>query len=164
VTDSDRNARLERMAARLRKGASVLEELADEVDAFLQEAPPPSQEAKAFLEWWCQAWQKQYRTKYVVSGAKEIVQIKRALKSVTFEDLTHRAQRYLCSSDVFSRDARHPLGLFISQVNKFIGGDPRETSLDLEPARAVDCHHEPACTTDLEHTRRKLRDMKGVSA
>lgn len=160
VGNAEEKARLERMAARLRKGAQVLEELALEVEALISEERTPGQQANDFAKWYGEQWTKRHGGKYVDGGAKDRAQIKRLLGKLELAELQARAKRYLYTSDAYVVGARHPLGLFVSGVNKY-GEDSGEPMLELEAARPADCKHEPACSSDQEHTRRKMADMRG---
>ncbi len=158
--NAEEKARLERMASRLRKGAQVLEELALEVEALITDQRTPGQQANDFAKWFGEEWSKRHGQKYVDGGAKDRAQIKRLLAKLELEELKARGKRYLHTSDTFVQGAKHPLGLFVSGINKW-GEDSGEPMLELEAARPADCKHEPPCSSDQEHTRRKMADMRG---
>lgn len=158
MTPGERRKRFERMVSRLRAGAQVLEDLALEVESLLEEHATPGQQAKEFLDWWCARWAEVHGARYVVNGAKDMALIKRALSKVPLADLERRAVRYLRDQDRYVRDAKRPLGLFITRVNRYA---EHTATVDGDlPIAPVDCRHDPPCGSDVEHTRRVMAEAR----
>lgn len=154
-------APMEKMVVRLRKGAQVLEEMAQDIEAALNATATPGQQAKQFLDHFCAAWSAKYRSKYSVNGAKDMAQIKRVLKTVAFDDLKARSTQFLASTDRFYSEAHHPLPMFLAAVNKFTAQVPDEQFLQSAP---IGCKHDPPCRNDADHTRRRLQESRQMAS
>lgn len=160
MTETDRKARLERMATRLRKGAQVLEELALEVETLISEERTPGQQANDLVKWFGEQWAKRHGGAYVDGGAKDRVQVKRLLAKLSADEVQTRARRYFATDDPFVINARHPIGLFVTGINKW-GEDAEHVELPLDVAAPRGCRHTPPCASDQAHTRRTMADMRG---
>lgn len=159
--------------AKLRKLAGELLEQADRLDAVLNEQPTEGKIAHGLVTSFGDLWEHKYRAKYAVPNwAAATTNMKRLVKQMGAAEVALRMSRYLASSDGFYVQAKHPLPMFISAVNKFatrgsslLDDDPMRTTQttddDLESAAPADCRHRPACRTDEEHTRKRARELRG---
>jgi len=78
--------------------------------------------------------------------------MKRLLKMLEVEEIEGRMWRYLQNNDPFFAKNRHTFGLFVASVNQFA-----QAASDVEVP--VGCFHVPPCKDDVEHTRRRQRDV-----
>ena len=79
------------------------------------------------IDEWCDRWGNAYPgDRYEVGphGGKYGANLKRLEKALGRDELLARFDRYLASRDEFYVNARHDLGVFISQINRF-GETPR---------------------------------------
>ena len=149
--------RFEKLVVQLKQISAAATDAHLELQAILDTRPSESQNAKTFLDEFVTTWQKKYPgQKYVVNGAKDIGSIKRLLKSLTIGELRQRRTAFFTSTDPFFKDAHHPLGLFCGAINK-LGGDRERDDID---APVIGCTHSPACTSDQQHTQRKIAESK----
>lgn len=111
---------------------------------------------RALSDYYVAAWETRYGSRYAWQGVKDSSQAKRLLKLFTLEDLEARILRWVKDGDPFYVKARHPFALFASNVNRYA---PEGQGFALESA-AVDCHHEPRCSSDAEHTKRQLTERR----
>lgn len=147
---------------RLNAMAKLLEAMGDELTAMravLDGEQTPAQDAKAVVTTFCRVWGLRYKGHtYVPVWAKDMAQAKRLLKDLTADDLFTRIGQYVKSDDPFYRNARHPFGMFVVNVNKFPGSIPAGGNDEFLTSAPADCQHVPACRTDREHTARKVRE------
>lgn len=108
-------------------------------------------------ERWQELWRTRYRSGYLWSYARDRLYLKRLLAKIEIEDLERRMQAYLADNDPFIVNARHPFGLFGTQVNRYAGLFPVE---DVQPSG--DCRHTPRCGSEQEHTKRRMADMRSL--
>ena len=163
--DDNEKAKIMGMLDRVRAKYVALGEEFEAITLLLNAEPTPGQEAKRLIAVFCEQWAKRYRGQtYIPTYAKDIAMMKRLLKPLAAAEIERRIGLYLHSDDPFYANARHPLALFVSAINKFnvIGAaDPSPFGDDFFAAKPVDCQHKPACHSDQEHTRRKTREMRG---
>lgn len=139
-------------------------ELLAEIDALLGGKPGIGTKIKTFQTGYDAAWCSRYAPgqhgRYIWRATIDVPNIKRLLKSLEVEDLIERAQRYVRSNDDFHVRGRHNFGLFVSSINAWARSSDAPAG-DFELQRQVaDCKHDPPCTTDQEHTRRRAREMR----
>lgn len=151
---------------RIRGTQAEVNDLIESLEAELRGEATPGQQAKSAVDHYGREWERRYKTKYVPSYAKEIAACKRMLKGITAEELTRRMTAFLQANDAFYVQAKHPIGLFESNLNRFsVGTHTQVVEEDLFGAEidaaAVGCDHVPACRTDSEHTRRSNRELRG---
>lgn len=142
--------------AELETQITALFERTQEIRALLNAAPTPALEAKELLSYFATGWERRYGRAYMTTPAKEIAALKRAVVGLGFEEVKLRIDRYIDSNRDLYVDAFHPVTLFVSVINRL--ADVAPGPLREAP---VDCHHEPPCRDDVEHTRRKLRESRG---
>lgn len=108
---------------------------------------------------WKDAWSARYHGEYVFNYARDRAQLKRLLRTFSVEELQARMVRYLQSDEIAVCRERHPFTWFCSSVNRYA---PESSTTDLTLAAPVaDCKHMPRCTSDQQHTERKMRDLRG---
>lgn len=139
--------------------AKMAEQIA-EFEAFLAEGNTPGQAAKKWLTAFGGAWLDRYRgEKFVVSNwPKDMAIAKRLLAQLDHEELLARARRYLADRDPFYLNARHPLGLFATNVNKY--GTAEAHDEEFLQAPPMGCTHRPLCKSDAAHTQRVNRELR----
>lgn len=149
-------ARIEAHIVIARKLAAQLVGEVDRLEEMLNEKPSPGQVAKKLLDWWCDQWKQKYREDYVVTGAKDMAQLKRLVGALTPREIAERMKLFLASRDPFYVNGRHQLAMFVGAINKF-----GETSKDFTLATpAVGCKHKPRCASDAAHTARSMREAR----
>lgn len=120
---------------------------------------------RAFDAAWCERYAPGQTGRYVWAYVRDVPQIKRLLKVLGADDLALRAQRYIGSDDPFYAQARHPFGLFVTNVNRFAAAGESPASFELsDDRRPYACVHVPACKSDAAHTARRNREMREVDA
>lgn len=75
-------------------------------------------DVKKFIEWWCETFKTNFRTKYHVTGNKEGMIIKRLLATDSYQGLIKLAEAFFDSQDSFIKDAGYTISIFSSQINK----------------------------------------------
>lgn len=143
---------VEKFRAHQAKGYELLEA----IKALLDSEASPGQLAKRALDHFATLWQNRYKGKLIVNGARDMATLKRLLKQTAIDDLERRMALYFLDEDGFVRNAQHSLAVFSHNINAY----GRAASRNVEAA-ATDCRHEPRCTSDVEHTRRRTDDAKG---
>lgn len=106
-------------------------------------------------------WQARYGSPYVWQYVKDRPQLKRLLGKLELTAIEQRMVNYLRDDDPFLGRARHGFGLFVSQINRYAPENGGDVDLQLE-APVVDCRHTPTCSSDQEHTRKRMADMRQV--
>jgi len=138
-------------AEHLRLGDQLLE-----LEKLLTLNPTTGQQVKQLFEFWHAQWGLIYKRPYVFAHAKDAASFKRLLKDLSIDEVRARMVRYLKDPDGFFQMQQHPLGLFVAQINRFTG-----SSFDRAD-RPVGCTHEPACDSDVTHTRRLMQDRRAT--
>ena len=108
---------------------------------------------------WQTAWASRYHGEYVFAYLRDRPQWKKLLKSFTVEALQIRILGYIRDGDPFYVQRRHPLNLFILNVNKYAPEDHFGT-FDLESPVTTDCKHLPRCSSDAQHTKRRAAELR----
>lgn len=154
MTDDRQIAKLEHAAEQLRAAFAKAAEALEALEAVIYNRETAGQHAKTLLGAFVQAWQGRYRgARYIVSGARDMAGLKRLIVSgLEVEDVRGRLIRYVASNEPYLIDARHPLALFLANVNKYDAA-PADDGGFLSSAPA-DCRHKPACPSDVAHTKR----------
>ena len=108
---------------------------------------------------WQAAWASRYHGEYVFAYLKDRAAWKKLLKSFTVEALQIRILGYISDGDSFYVQRRHPLNLFVMNVNKYA---PEEAfaSFDLEAPVVSDCKHLPRCKSDAQHTKKRATELR----
>jgi len=146
-------ALLKRIAANLAKAGEDLGAL----EALLNEQATPGQLAKRAIDNFGALWVRRYRQVHVIANwPAAMAAMKRLLKDMPLDELNARAARYLESRDPFYAEARHPLMMFVSTINKW-GATPRA---ELDFSGPSDCQHDPRCLTDAAHTMRRQSELR----
>lgn len=135
-------------------------EILAEIETLLGGGVGIGEKLKAAYARWIELHATRYPGKYVFVFAKDGPQMKRLIQALGLEELLDRMATYIRDSDPFLTKARHPFGLFVSGVNRYVSEGKDAEALELEAEGVPDCHHVPACKSDAEHTRRKLEEMR----
>lgn len=107
-------------------------------------------------------WTERYKTRYFWVYTKDRPALKRLILQIGNDELAARFRRYLSNDDPFFTKARHSFGVFVATVNQHAA--MAESTLTLEGGsedRPVGCTHLPPCKDDVEHTRKKVQEMRG---
>jgi hypothetical protein len=138
-------------------------EIIAEIETLLGGGVGIGEKLKAAYAKWIELHAVRYPGKYVFVFAKDAPQMKRLIAALGLEELLERIANYIRDSDPYLTKARHPFGLFVSGVNRYVSEGKTAEDLELEAEGVPDCKHDPPCKTDVEHTRRKVQDMRGGS-
>ena len=103
------------------------------------------------MDYYSRSWNKLYGAAYAWDRRREPAQIKRLLMQLSVDQIKSRIVVYLSSDESFYVRNKHPFGVFVSQINAF------STGAALRP---TGCQHDPACLTDVEHTRKALLEAR----
>jgi len=141
---------------RARKLIEKVSETLTEIESLQNDQPTPGADVKRLFHFFAARWSGRYANAYVFSSGKDAGGFKRLLKTMPRPEIERRISNYLDTEEPFLVRHRHPLSLFFSNVNAY--GD---TPWGGTVARPMGCEHEPPCTTDAEHTARKLQDVRG---
>lgn len=141
--------------ARARAGLLEALEAIDDAEALVEAKPTIGKQAQVLIGSFCAAWHARYKTTYVVGNEGQAIQAaKKVLRSIPLADLQARIDRYLDSRDAYTVQAKHPIGLFLSDVNRWA-----QTGLAF--GGVIGCTHVPACESDADCTKRNLAVMRG---
>jgi hypothetical protein len=106
-----------------------------------------------------------YSGRYVWQHTRDVPNLKRLIKSLGVEELRVRFGNYLRNNDRFFTTARHSFGAFVASVNQHAAaGNALPEGFELDAPAVADCKHHPPCTTDQQHTRRKMAEVRGDSS
>ena len=126
----------------------------DDAEALAEAKPTLGKQAQVLVGSFCSAWHTRYKTAYVVANeGQAIASAKKVLRSIPLLDLQQRIERYLDSRDAYLAQAKHPLGLFLSDVNRWA-----QTGLAF--GGVIGCDHAPACESEADCTRRRMAVMR----
>lgn len=146
---------LERISRARAMLQEALEQL-DDAEALVEAKPTLGKQAQVLVGSFCSAWHARYRTAYVVANEGQAIQnAKKVLRAVPLAEIQARIDRYLDSRDAYLVQAKHPLGLFLSDVNRW-------AQVGLAFGGVIGCEHLPACESEAECTKRRLAVMRGV--
>jgi hypothetical protein len=120
---------------------------------------PKTNKVKGYLAAFDQHWAARYGEPYVFAGAKDAAQAKNLLTKLGERELWQRTLNYLASNDNFYVSKRHPFGMLVKDINVF-GSAAAAARTAPRSAAVVDCRHQPPCTSDVQHTRRRSEEMK----
>lgn len=149
--------RLVKLFEELRTNQAKVYAITEEIRAVFAEDESPAKAAKRAIVSFTALWEEQYRSKYVVTWSKHMVQTKRVLRVMSVEEFEVRIRLYLANRERFVTNATHSLDLFLATVNNYVP----EAGLVSQPV--IGCTHTPRCTSDTEHTTRRLRDLRASS-
>ena len=146
--------------AAIKQGEKTLEALRA-IQALVNEQPTEGQQAKFLVGWYAGVWQKQYRRPLVVNWPKDMAILKRLLKSgISVEECQRRMTAFLQDgSDPFYVRSSHSIAVFASAVNRFGSRGSSDDDSFLTPPVA-DCKHQPPCTSDQQHTSRRMNERR----
>lgn len=110
---------------------------------------------RAFDAAWCARYARGASGRYVWNYTQDRAQWKRLVKSIDVDDLERRIVRYIRNDDQFYVKERHPFRFFAHSVNQWADQGDAPDGFDLDGSPVVGCSHQPPCTSDAEHTRRR---------
>ncbi len=157
----DRLVKIAKLVGALRELQAKQYEVTEEIDRLLNGAAGIGTLLKRVEHTFEDAWATRYHGKYAWAFVKDVPQLKRLLKLLGAEEVERRIGRYIGSEDQFFVRARHSFGIFVHSVNQFADETGAPADLDLDAPVVADCHHDPMCRSDQEHTRRKMQDVRG---
>jgi hypothetical protein len=119
------------------------------------------------IAFWCSEWKLRYAANYDVTKA-DAGNFKRLVTANGLNEMKQRVARYLADGDRFLVQQKHPLSMFFKRVSGYATPLPVERGAlrhameyDLDPSTIpADCRHDPPCHDDIEHTRRRTREMR----
>lgn len=119
--------------------------------------------AKLWAVRYAPGWKPGDKGGFMWDFKKDRAQWKRLIARLGVEELELRIGDYMKDGDAFYVGARHPFGLFITNINRFTASAQKHADdFELSAPAVADCKHDPACKNDQEHTRRKMSDMRRV--
>ena len=157
--------KVEGLLVLLKDGHEKQAALIEEINALLGGGAGIAAQMKEFEQAfdlvWCQRYARGENGRYIWRFAQDRAQIKKLLKTLGLEEMKLRAARYIADDDPYRVRARHPFGLFVSNINSYAreAAAPADFALgDTSPA--VGCTHTPRCASDVEHTRKRGAEMR----
>lgn len=160
MTEKQQIAKLTKLIVAIREEHGKVAALLEEVDAILEGKAGIAEKLKIaeqdFDRAWCSRYSPNKGGAYVWRYAMDRPNMKRLLKAIEVADLAQRAIAYVNDSDPYLTRARHPFGLFVTRVNQYA----RQAAEDFNLAPVSDCRHDPPCSSDQEHTRRKQAELR----
>lgn len=157
MTDTRRAERVASLIAEIRKLNERTFEHLGELEALLNEGPTVASQVPKLFAAWAQKWSAAHQgEKYVFAEGRDGGAFKRLLKALAFDDITTRMDAYLADADPWYVERRHPLAVFLKNINS-IG------PLTDPTTAVVGCRHVPACKSEAEHTRKRLDEVRGAT-
>ncbi len=129
--------------------------LIEELERLVGGGPGIGDILKELYAYWNDLWHAVYGSDYVFTFTRDAPQMKRLVRQLGPDEVRARMLSYLKDREVFVADKKHPFGLFVSMSNKYAG-----LLAGADDAAAVGCKHTPRCTTDLQHTTKKLKEAR----
>lgn len=159
VTKSDPAKRLDTLAKLvpiMREEWAKLGAMIDEFDALTGGKATIAEKLKEVETRWIDLWSAEHGEPYVFTDfAKSRGQIKTLLrKGLSAAQIVSRLTVYITGPNEYYRTRKHPWDLFIATINEHVraGGDG-----DLAE-RPTGCRHDPPCSDQFEHTKRKQKE------
>lgn len=157
--------------AKLTKLLPLARELHDKLGAVLEEmdaiagggagiASQVKTFETAFDGAWCGRYAAGQHGRYMWRKTVDVPNIKRLIKGLGLDELLGRMTRYIASEDPFLIRARHPFGLLVSGINSYAAQATAPEDFALDAPTVPDCKHTPRCTSDQQHTDRKMRELR----
>jgi len=116
---------------------------------------------KATATWellWCARYAPGNAIGYFWVGARDFPLLKRLVLKLGVEELEKRMGAYVVNDDPFFVKTRHQFASFVATVNSHTAiAAPADLELSAAP---VGCQHQPACSSDQAHTRRRMAEMR----
>lgn len=133
-------------------------EILEEMQRLLAGEPGIAAKMKQVEGVFERAWEARYPGRYVWNYKHSRPAIKRLLAKLTIPEIECRIANYIRCGDPFYVQRRHEFALFESQNNRFASAGQELPELEFDAP--ADCKHQPRCTSDQEHTRRKSGEMR----
>lgn len=159
MTDAALQQKIAALLAVLAEHQQACQEVVEEIEKLLRGDPGIGARLREVETHWSTCWQARYGTPYVWSHAKDRTHLKRLIKVLGIGELKRRMEAYLRGGDAVDRDAKHPFALFVVTVNRYTTVSREESG-----APPVNCTHQPRCATDVRHTARLAKELRGVEA
>jgi hypothetical protein len=162
ATAAEYQRQIKKLGEVLAKQRALFEKLTDiqnEIDEILEGKGGNSLRVRHLVHAFETAWAKRYGTngaQYVWAMLEDAANWKRLLRKLPENELEARIGIYFAANDEYYRQQRHSFRTFVANVNQFADERP----LDLVDPPPSDCRHEPRCSSDQEHTRRRARDLR----
>lgn len=160
ATEAELKRRLERagtLLEALRELQAKTYQLTEELQSLVRGEAITGDHLRLLEGIWSDEYERRYGSKYMFDFKKDRLHWKRLLKAVGPDELVRRVTAYFHEADDYTRRAKHPFGLFVARFNSLAEA---RTTLPMSAAPVIACHHEPPCTSDAEHTRRRSEDVK----
>ena len=133
----------------------------EEIDNVLGGGVGVGELLKRLERHYSELWTVRYRSPYTWRYPVDRPNLKRLIKLLGVEEIERRMIVYVKDGDPYLVKARHPFGLFVSNVNTYAAAPVDDFTLAGGAAPTVaDCKHAPACRDDQEHTRRKMAELR----
>lgn len=146
------------VVAQIQKVRVAWGKLGDELEALeaiLTGEATPGQQARDILKTYAAVWRTRYNDEQlVINWPKDTAIIKRLLRTLPLEEINRRIVAFFDHRDRFYVEARYPIAMFASAINKLGGRGPAGVDDDVLTAPPSDCRHAPKCRTDVECTRK----------
>lgn len=122
---------------------------------------PKANKVKGYLTAFDQHWAAIYGEAYLFVSPQDPANAKRLLTKLGEKELWRRTLIYLASQNPYYVTRKHPFGLFVKDINEFVGGNGAAAApAARRSAAVVDCKHQPPCSSEVEHTRKRAEDMR----
>jgi len=152
-------AKVAKLLELAREYAGKLEELHAEIDALLGGAAGIGVAMKALEHTFDGAWGVRYAGgqtgRYVWRPTTDKPHVKRLIKLLGLAEVQRRVWVYLRNEDPFYVRARHPWLVFVGSINSHA-----EAGGASEVVPVTGCKHDPACKSDQQHTKKKLKELR----
>lgn len=141
---------------------SVLKDLRDKEDAVLEEIAALAGDGEGIgsklstlYAQWKALWVFRYGSTYHFRFEKDAPAMKRLLRTFDVHEIADRMVTYITNPDPFYVQQRHPFGLFVATINQ------HTRVVETTDAAVVEgCLHSPRCTSDQQHTKQRLAEMR----
>ena len=133
-----------------------LEQIA-ELEKILSDEPTTTSQTPTLFAAWGHKWAAAHEgEKYVFAQGRDGAAFKRLLKALPLEEIIGRMEAFLADTDPWLVQRRHPLGVFLKNINSI--GPTHQA-----PAPVIGCSHVPRCTSEAEHTKKRLAEVRGAA-
>lgn len=124
----------------------------------------PVRDALAFYDaTWMARYTAPLDVHYEFNRTVDPATMKRWMKHLDLEALKGRITRYFADNDEFLVRHKHPFNFFIKNFNVY-STSAVPSSRSSAPQEVADCAHVPRCGSDVQHTTRRMDDLRGEPA
>lgn len=151
--------------AQLDEILATIAKLHDQVNALkrrVEGGPNPIKEVltEFDLKWVASYFKPGSNAHYEFNRSIDPAHVKRLLKTMDVATLKARIARYFRDREPFLVKNRHPFNLFVSRINAYAISGPANEMPAASAEPVPGCEHTPPCGTDVEHTRRRMADLR----